>query len=238
LAPWKPKQRWRGNPSRVRLEQFVARAAAVVPEGALVLDAGAGEQTYAPLFAHAHYESADFEQVGKEYAKATYTCDLADIPVEDGRFDFVLFSQVLEHIPEPSLVLRELHRVLKPGGTLWLSTPLFYEEHEQPYDFFRYTQFGLRHLLEGAAFSIERIEWLEGYFATLSYQAKTMRRHLPHGAGAYGNGIEGTLLAACALPAIVLAELASRIFARLEMRHQITSSGHPKNYAVTARRSL
>ena len=51
-------------------------------------------------------------------------CDLADIPVEDARFDHVLLTQVLEHLPEPATVLGELHRVLRPGGTLWLTAPL------------------------------------------------------------------------------------------------------------------
>ena len=46
--------------------------------------------------------------------------------------------------------------MLKPGGTLWLTAPLFYAEHERPYDYFRYTQFGLRHLLEREGFRSRR----------------------------------------------------------------------------------
>jgi SAM-dependent methyltransferase len=106
-----------------------------------VLDAGAGDSPYRERFAHVQYESADFERVpGKRYAASDYVCDLAAIPVEDHRYDLVLLSQVLEHLPEPGAVLAELRRVLKPGGTIWASAPLFYEEHEVPYDFFRYTQ--------------------------------------------------------------------------------------------------
>ena len=58
---------------------------------------------------------ADFEKVDKEYAQSTYVCDLASIPVEDERFDAVVFNQVLEHLPEPKRVLAELNRVLKKG---------------------------------------------------------------------------------------------------------------------------
>ena len=76
-----------------------------------------------------------------------HVCDLSQIPVESGKYDLVLMTQVLEHLPEPAKVLRELYRVLKPGGTLWLSTPFYYEEHEVPYDFYRYSQYGLRHFL-------------------------------------------------------------------------------------------
>ena len=140
------------NLSRERLWQENAAFAATISEGALVLDAGAGTAPYKSLFAHARYESADFEQVNKPYAHQTYTCDLSAIPVEDSRFDAVIFNQVMEHLPEPRAVLCELHRALRPGGRLIFSAPLFYEEHEKPYDFYRYTQFGVRYLFTQAGF--------------------------------------------------------------------------------------
>jgi ubiquinone/menaquinone biosynthesis C-methylase UbiE len=124
------------NSSRYRLWLENADFAASVPSGALVLDAGAGEAPYKCLFQHAIYESADFQKVNKQYAKSTYVCDLKKIPVEDRRFDFIVFNQVMEHVPEPSIVLAELHRILKENGKLIYTGPLFYEEHEQPYDFY------------------------------------------------------------------------------------------------------
>src|SRR5215470_12370346 len=123
------------NSSRIHLERFVLAAAASVAPGARILDAGAGDGGYRQHFTHVDYESADFMQVDKPYAHdITYVGDLADLPVEDARFDLVLLTQVLEHLSEPVAVLAELRRVLKPGGRLWGSSPLFYEEHEQPYD--------------------------------------------------------------------------------------------------------
>lgn len=112
-----------------------------MPAGALVLDAGAGTAPYAELFSHARYESADFEKLEKEYA-STYVCDLGAIPVEDARYDAVVFNQVMEHLPEPARVLAELGRVIKPGGRMIYTGPFFYEEHEGPYDFYRYTRSG------------------------------------------------------------------------------------------------
>ena len=163
------------------------------------LDAGAGRAPYRGLFAHARYETADFLAVkGKKYVAPDYVCDLVEIPVEDARFDHVLLTQVLEHIPEPARVVAELHRVLKPGGTLWLTAPLFYAEHERPYDFFRYTQFGLRHLLESAGFEVLELDWMEGYLGTLSYQARLMSKALPSSAKDYGGGLRGTALASAA----------------------------------------
>ena len=100
------------NSSRYRLLREMEAFAASVPSGALVLDAGAGQAPYKSLFQHTQYESADFEKVNKAYAPSTYVCDLQSIPVEDGRFDFIIFNQVLEHVPEPQ-------RVVSGAETRW-----------------------------------------------------------------------------------------------------------------------
>jgi SAM-dependent methyltransferase len=226
-----------GNSSRTYLHRFLARAGATVQPGQLVLDAGSGRAPYRDLFAHARYETADFVAVkGKKYAEQDYVCDLAAIPVEDARFDHVLLTQVLEHIPEPPTVLAELHRVLKPGGMLWLTAPLFYAEHEKPYDYFRYTQFGLRHLLEGAGFAVEEIDWMEGYLGTLSYQARVLSRSLPSTRGDYGGGLRGLALATTAKLSKRAARRAADGLASLDLRYKIVGKGLPKNYQVVARK--
>ena len=226
-----------GNSSRVYLHRFLTRAGEAVEPGQFVLDAGAGRAPYRDLFGHARYETADFLAVkGKRYVAPDYVCDLAQIPVSDARFDHVLLTQVLEHIPEPAQVLAELHRVLKPGGRLWLTAPLFYAEHEKPYDFFRYTRFGLRHLLEGAGFTVSEIEWMEGYLGTLSYQARVLSRALPASPGDYGGGAQGLALAAGARLAKRAARPAADLLARLDLRFKLVGSGLPKNYQVVARK--
>jgi SAM-dependent methyltransferase len=55
---------------------------------------------------------------------------------------------VLEHVFTPDLFLEEIVRVLKPGGQLLLTVPFVWDEHEQPWDYARYTSFGLKSLLE------------------------------------------------------------------------------------------
>ncbi|MGO4760949.1 class I SAM-dependent methyltransferase [Cupriavidus sp. 2KB_3] len=175
------------NPSRIWLDRETAAFGQSLPAGMRVLDAGSGDQRYRSNFAHCLYESADFEKVDKIYGDSTYTCDLAAIPVEDGRFDAVVFSQVMEHLPEPGQVLAELFRVMKPGARLFYSGPLWYEEHEVPYDYYRYTQYGLRHLFTKHGFDMTELRWMDGYMATVTHQLRRMLAYLPKTAEELGN---------------------------------------------------
>ena len=221
------------NSSRKRLFLENKLFAVLVPAGSVVLDAGAGDGPYRSLFAHARYESADFLSSNRKYVKPTYECDLSAIPVGDARFDFVVFNQVMEHLPEPGLVVAELFRVLKPSGKMIYTGPLFFEEHEQPYDFYRYTRFGVRHIFERAGFVVERLDWLEGLFGTAGYFLSALARFLPfkpremRAAGA---------LAWCLCPALfflkALFAVLSVVFHRLEMVAKCTDRGFPKNYVA------
>ena len=164
------------NDSRVHLRAFAAEAAARgTDQSFMVLDAGAGPMPYKDLFAHVHYEAADMV----EAPGLDYVCDIAKLPVEDERYDLVFCSQTLEHVPNPVPVLREFARVLKPGGEVWLSAPLFYPEHVKPYDFYRYTRFAWRNMARRAGFKVVDISWLEGYYATLSFQLEVAYKALP-----------------------------------------------------------
>ena len=207
------------NPSRYWLEKEIESYASQLPADSVVLDAGGGACIYKKHFSHCKYESADFAQMdGLKYDKLTYVCDLTKIPVENDRFGFILFTQVLEHVPEPELVLRELSRVLKPGGRIFCSAPLIYHEHGAPYDFYRYTQHGLRYLFSKVGFMIEKIDRMEGFFMTSSYLLDHIRSNLPAGQ-----------------------RVAKKIFGyyaekfrKLEMENKITETGMPINYIVVA----
>lgn len=221
------------NASRRRLLLENTAFAKTIPPGALVLDAGAGDAPYRSLFAHARYESADFLSSNRKYAKPTYECDLVSIPVEDARFDFVVFNQVMEHLPEPGAVLAELFRVLKPSGKMIYTGPLFFEEHEQPYDFYRYTRFGVRHLFEKAGFAVERLDWLEGFFGTTGYALFAIARFLPRKPSEMP-GSAVVALALCPVMCILKAAfwILSIVFQHLESHVKCTARGFPKNYVA------
>ena len=226
------------NSSRVHLDGFVSEAANSLTENSVMLDAGAGDSLYRKYFEHTTYESADFCQVDKYYGHINYVCELTDIPVDDDRYDMVLCTQVLEHLPEPKKVLREFNRVLRPGARLWLTAPLFYEEHETPYDFYRYTRYGFTYLLESANFEIERLEWLEGYFGTFAYQLEVAAKTLPLHPRDYGGGIKGLLACSLVAPLKPLFFIMSLLFARFDIINKYTNGGQCKNYAIVARKCV
>ena len=159
------------NPLDYAIDDFVRGAASREP-GGLVLDAGAGESRFAGHFAGHRYVAVDscVGDAAWDYSKVSLLADLVSIPLADGVFDTVLNIQVLEHVPDPQAVVCELFRVLKPGGRLYLTAPQGWHEHQSPNDYFRFTKYALRKLVENAGFADVGIEPLGGYFHYLGHR--------------------------------------------------------------------
>ncbi len=102
---------------------------------------------------------------------ADVLADAHDVPLDDEYADTVLMNEVLEHLERPADSIREAYRLLKPGGYLILDTPFIWPIHEAPRDFFRFTPFGLRYLLESAGFEVVELIPLTGAWVTLSLLA-------------------------------------------------------------------
>lgn len=122
-----------------------------------ILDFGCGAKPYAQYFTHAEeYIGLDIENSGhphlNEHIDVFY--DGKKIPFADNSFDSVFSSEVFEHVFNIEEVLAEIHRVLKPGGKLLFTCPFAWPEHEVPYDFARYSSFGIKHVIEKAGFKI------------------------------------------------------------------------------------
>jgi SAM-dependent methyltransferase len=84
------------------------------------------------------------------------------LPLEDDRYDTAILSDVLEHIRRPEALLGEVARILAPGGRLLLNVPFFYWLHEQPHDYFRYSEHALRSFIEQAGLRLLALEGLGG----------------------------------------------------------------------------
>ncbi|MCU1266083.1 MAG: Methyltransferase type 11 [Acidobacteria bacterium] len=134
-----------------KLEQIVRSDE--LPAGDNLLDFGCGNNPYKALFSEkfTNYISADLP--GNERAEVIIRSD-GTLPSFDDSFDCVLSSQVLEHVIDPALYLREAFRVLKPGASLILSTHGWWAYHPDPCDYWRWTIDGLRLQLETAGFEI------------------------------------------------------------------------------------
>jgi SAM-dependent methyltransferase len=169
------------NFNLVERDLWVARQAETIPSGAKVLDVGAGSCPYRRHFASCEYYTQDFIALQPDqlrdkqgYGRIDYVCDATNIPVAGGEFDVVLCTEVLEHVPEPALVVRELGRILRPGGKLLLTAPLGSGLHQVPFHYYGgYTPFWYQKVLKEAGFINVQIEANGGFFK--HYAQETIR---------------------------------------------------------------
>jgi len=122
----------------------------------ITLDIGCGTKPYEKLFFSEKYIGMDVRTSGHDHANSVIDVfyDGIEIPFENGYFDSVVCFEVLEHVFNPDIFLKEANRVLKPGGIAVFTVPFMWDEHEQPYDFARYSSFGLNHLFLKAGFKV------------------------------------------------------------------------------------
>lgn len=141
------------DPYYLHLRALVAdlSKAAELAHGRL-LDIGCGNKPYLAMFRDrvAAYIGCDVIQSSENLVDVV--CPATELPFADGSFDTVLCTQVIEHVAGHGSLLTEAARVLKPHGLLILSAPMYWPLHEEPFDFFRFTEHGLRHLLSGVGF--------------------------------------------------------------------------------------
>lgn len=141
---------------------------------------GSREDVYRERFFNmCEYEAVDFwkdafVRDGFASAASPHT-----VPFPDQDFDLVVTTKIImEHVTEPEKVIWEFARVLKSGGTAFIVAPLVRREHQKPYDYFRYTEFGLRHLLTRAGFHDIVITPSNGAMVTLASYAYFFQRAL------------------------------------------------------------
>ncbi|MFZ0052732.1 MAG: class I SAM-dependent methyltransferase [Desulfobaccales bacterium] len=122
-----------------------------------VLEVGCGAQPYRHLIpGSCAYLGLDWYMAQAVFgyrAEDLVYFDGRKFPLKEGSFDNLFHTEVLEHINDPFRFLRECHRVLKPGGSLFFSVPFQARYHYIPHDYWRFTPAGLEILLAGAGFS-------------------------------------------------------------------------------------
>ena len=100
--------------------------------------------------------------------KADVTWDGINMPFPDQSFDCILATETFEHVPDIRIILAEIHRVLRPGGSLYFTTPFVWPYHEVPHDRQRWTAFGIRLHLKEAGFQNQFVRSHGNWHSTLA----------------------------------------------------------------------
>ncbi len=161
------------------LKQAILKVSLQMKEDGTLLDYGCGDRPYYSILQPklSRYISADLGNAPH--------IDLPIVPneplaMDDQSVDYVLSSQVLEHVPDVGFYLKEAHRVLKKDGLLILSTHGIWIYHPHPLDLWRWTSQGLRREIESAGFEIQSFEGiLSIYSIGLQLWQDSLIKHLP-----------------------------------------------------------
>lgn len=178
ISSWEDRQNFRPswysiffNPyfiARWHLFKKIRAFAASVSDNKKILDVGCGNKPYKDLFKNDVYAGIDIEGGGhsRSSKKPDKFFDGQSIPYADEEFDIAISTQVLEHAQNPEKLLSEMARVLKRDGVLFLTMPFVWDEHEEPFDFRRFTSFGHRQIFTRTNLAIQSIQKTTGVFGT------------------------------------------------------------------------
>jgi SAM-dependent methyltransferase len=192
------------------IERAIREAKASLPiDSPVVLDVGCGHKPYRDWFGPVRYFAMDW---AAKDSSPDFLGDACRIPIQTGTIDIVFSTQVIEHVPKPDQMLKEFKRVLKRGGILILTGPMYWPLHEEPFDFYRFTKYGFEQLLSDNSFSRWEIREDGGDWAQLGL-ALCLK-------------LNGKML----MPVRCLVNLLGEILGSLS-----TSKKSPSNYTVLAR---
>lgn len=153
--------------------------AATYAHGAM-LDVGAGKMPYKDLFIQ---KIKRYVSIDKYTSHADIQEDFLAKKFPLNSFDTILCTQVLEHVPEPEAVLDKCYRILRKNGVMILTVPFIGSLHEVPYDYYRFTEYSLRHLCEKVGFSVVYIKGQGNWISSVAtlftfYLESTYNRYL------------------------------------------------------------
>jgi len=174
------------NINELNRQRWLCEVLGSIPAGSRILDAGAGELQNRKYCGHLQYVSQDFCQYEGQTGCAPMeglhssswdtsgidlVSDITAIPAPDGSFDAVLCSEVLEHVPEPTLALDEFSRLLRVGGVLILTAPFASNVHMAPYHYCSgFSRYWYEHHLKRRGFELKELTANGDWFAVLKQE--------------------------------------------------------------------
>lgn len=149
-----------------------------------LLDVGCGEMPYKPLVleygVRYNYVGLDIKNPRyQQEVKPDLFWDGTKIPLGDSSVDCAMATELFEHLPEPEKVMKEICRVLKPGGQLFFTVPFLWPLHDLPNDEYRYTPFALERHLDNSGFNNIILKPLGGWDACLAQMIGLWVRRKP-----------------------------------------------------------
>jgi SAM-dependent methyltransferase len=228
LTPLHPQ--WFSFRAKAHVADLVVAAAA-----GCFLDIGCGEGALRRRIAsRCRYLGLDSMVTGQAMYRACpdVFADASRLPFREAIFDAVALLDVLEHLAEPRAALREIGRVLKPGGSVYISVPCLYPLHDEPFDYQRPTFHGLRHWLEDAGFEVIAIEGRGAPAETAALFVNIALAHLV--TRAISRFSPFALLAVVAAPMITVVNLLGWLIGRASG----SAAFMPYSYWAVARRTV
>ena len=189
----------------------------------VVVDLGCGESPFGDLFDRfTHCLKVDFTP----YDGVNIVADLTErLPIKSESVDIVVASNTLEHIPDTNKFLNECHRILKPGGTIFITVPFMIPIHQEPFDFLRFTEYQLDYLLKESKFNKIKIKPLSNFFEI--YES-TQNAFLNASIKQQKTLLSKTLLRIFRKIQTIITWAMSGVFNNIEDRR------HPKGYGIMA----
>jgi len=195
----------------------------------VLYDLGAGESPFKDFFLKYAQQYVAVDWAGSYHdTKADIAADLnKPLPIESEVADTVVSLSVMEHLCEPQMMLNEAFRILKPEGCIVLQVPWQWWIHEAPYDFFRYTPYGLKYLFEKAGFVDVVVEPQSGFFTMWLLKMNYFSLQFARGPKPLR-----WLIKACLVPIWYINQLFAPFLDKLDRNWAAETSG----YYVTARK--
>lgn len=231
-----------------RAHRAALMEAADMVEGT-VLDVGCGAKPWQHLFARAEeYIGCDY--LGPSATTGAASCvdvraDAAMLPFADASFDSIVSTQCLEHVWDGPGTIAEMHRILRPGGAVVLTTPFAYRIHDSVHDYVRYTAHGLHRLFDSAGFAEMDVRPVGGLYLTLSkavavhlfYEVGTVTPQARRSRKVAISRLSAAIVRPLVLPFFAVGNILGALGQALRPRMDTSINTFPPTYIVTARKA-